>query len=390
MDKPLSYGRPWITEADRRAVDRVLTGDWLTTGPAVEAFERALCELTGARHAVVVSSGTAALHLAVTAMDVGPGDKGLTAPLTFQASANAIAMAGADVALADVDPTTLCLSVEELERHCRDAGPPAVVIAVDFAGVAADLPALYRLSRQYGFGLIEDAAHSVGTTYRFEGRDIACGACVHSDVAVFSFHPVKNITTAEGGAVLTDDADLAARVKRLSNHGVERDPSRLRRVDGPWSYEMVELGFNYRLSDVHCALGLSQLARLAQWKQRRREIVRRYNEALADYDDVLQLPPWPDECDPCFHLYFLRVAGERSNGRLELFMYLRERGIFCQVHYLPVHMHPYYAARYGFRPEDFPHSLDAYQRCLSLPLFPAMTDDDVGRVAEAVISWARD
>jgi len=387
VTEKLSYGRQSIGEEDVAAVTEVLRGDWLTSGPAVTAFESALGELTGAAHVVAVANGTAALHLAALALDVGPGDVGLTAPLTFLASANCLAMAGAVVRFADVDPATWCLSIEEVDRYCRDFGPPAAVVAVDFAGVPADLPALFALSRKHGFRLIEDAAHAVGSTYDHGGRTIACGAGEHSDLAVFSFHPVKNITSAEGGAVLTNDPESAERVRRLATHGLVRDPKKLRRYEGPWSSEMVELGFNYRLSDVHSALGLSQLRRLPAFKARRAELVRRYNAAFAEHADVLETPPWPAGCDPCFHLYVLSLTGPLTDRRLDLFMHLREKGIYPQVHYRPVHTQPFYVDRHGADPEDCPVSLDVYHRTLSLPLFPAMSDVDADRVIAAVLEF---
>ncbi|MBU1741015.1 MAG: UDP-4-amino-4,6-dideoxy-N-acetyl-beta-L-altrosamine transaminase [Proteobacteria bacterium] len=389
MTESLSYGRQQVDDDDIKAVTEVLRGDWLTTGPAVGAFEAALEDLTGAAHVVAVANGTAALHLAALALDIGLGDLGLSPPLTFLASANCLAMAGADVRFADVDPATWCLSVEEVDRYCRTSGPPAVVVAVDFAGVPADLPALFDLSRKHGFRLIEDAAHAVGSTYQFEGKTVACGSGAHSDLAVFSFHPVKNITSAEGGAVLTNDPELAERIRRLATHGLVRDPRKLRRYEGPWSSEMVELGYNYRLSDVHCALGLSQLRRLDAFKARRAELVRRYNQAFADHADVLAPPPWPAGCDPCFHLYVLSLTGPLADRRLDLFMHLQDRQIMPQVHYRPVHTQPYYVDRHGADPEDCPVSLDVYARTLSLPLFPAMSDADADRVIAAVRSFVK-
>jgi UDP-4-amino-4,6-dideoxy-N-acetyl-beta-L-altrosamine transaminase len=386
----LSYGRQQIDDDDIRAVTEVLRGDWLTTGPTVTAFEAALAELTGASHVVAVANGTAALHLAALALDVGPGDTGLTAPLTFLASANCLAMAGARVRFVDIDPATWCLSPAEVERFCREQGPPAAVVAVDFAGVPADLPALFDLSRRYGFRLIEDAAHAVGSTYDHHGRTMACGSGEHSHLAVFSFHPVKNITSAEGGAVLTNDPALAERVRRLATHGLIRDPKKLRRYEGPWSSEMVDLGYNYRLSDVHSALGLSQLARLSRFKARRQEIVRRYNTAFAQAADVLAAPPWPAGCDPCFHLYPLALTGPLADKRLDLFMHLRDRNILPQVHYRPVHTQPYYVDSHGADPEDCPVTLDVYARTLSLPLYPALSDRDVDRVIEAVLAFVRE
>src|SRR5438445_4059647 len=272
---PLPCGRQWVDEEDIRAVVEILRSDWLTQGPMVKAFEQALADYCGARYAVAVSSGTAALHLACLAAGVGPGDGGLTSPISFAASANCIAYCGGAPAFVDIDPRTITMEPASLERTCQQQ-PPKVVIPVDFAGQPADLPAIYQIARKVGALVIEDAAHSLGATYDYQGQPFRTGSCAHADMATLSFHPVKHITTGEGGAVLTNDAGLYQRLLDLRTHGITRDPARLTRDDGPWYHEQQELGFNYRITDIQCALGLSQLRKLAAFVARRRELVQRY------------------------------------------------------------------------------------------------------------------
>ena len=323
--KPIPYSRQSISEEDINAVVEVLRSDWLTQGPKVREFEEALAHECGAKHCVVVANGTMALHLACLALGVGPGDLGITSPITFLASANCIAYCGGRVDFADIDPTTLCLSPERVEEYCKTVAVPKVVIPVDFAGVPADLPSFKKLSEKYGFKLIEDAAHSLGSTYQHEGRTYACGSCAHTDLAILSFHPVKTITTGEGGAVLTNDDALADKLQVLASHGVVRDPSRFVNDPSsfaaasnlqpptssnlhlssasnlqpptsnclPYYYEMQSLGFNARITDIQCALGLSQLKRLKEFKAKRQEIVRLYNDAFKDLAEngTVTLPP---------------------------------------------------------------------------------------------------
>ncbi|MCP4591550.1 MAG: UDP-4-amino-4,6-dideoxy-N-acetyl-beta-L-altrosamine transaminase [bacterium] len=378
---PLSYGKQWISEDDIAAVVEVLRSPWITQGKKVPEFERRVADYCGAKHAVAVSSGSAALHMAALATGLGPGDTGVTVPLTFVSSANCIAHTGAEVDFVDIAADTFCLDVDALAARCAGGSVPRVVVAVDFAGVPANLPSLFELAERYGFVLIEDAAHSLGSEYRLAGRDYRCGGCAHAHLATLSFHPVKAITCGEGGMVLTNDDHLAHRVRRLAGHGLERDPSRLSRNDSPWYHEMQELGFNYRLTDFQAALGLSQMDRLEQWARRRREIVQRYNQAFRDLADI---PPWPENTLPAFHIYVLRVRGAWRDHRRLLFERLAQRGITPQVHYVPVHTQPYYQDRLGRRSGGFPVAEDTYYRCLTLPLYPSLTDADVSRVIAAV------
>lgn len=378
----IPYGRQWISDDDVAAVTESLRSDFLTTGPAVTAFEKQLCAVTGAKYTVACSNGTTALHLACMALGIKNGDLGVTSPNTFLASANCIEYCGGRTDFVDIDPATLCMSPEKLEEYCSTVAVPKIVIPVDFAGVPADLPAIWLLAKKYGFNVIEDAAHSLGSTYEFDGKTINCASCTHSELAILSFHPVKTITTGEGGAITTNDDALAARLRLFRSHGMTKDPAVLQRQDGPWYYEMHELGFNYRLTDLQCALGSSQLKKLGDFKTRRHEIVTKYNAAFANIPGVIR-PSWPGNTSPCFHLYPVQFS-QGSATRRRIYDQLAACGINCQVHYYPVHLQPYYTQKYGYSEGKCSAAEEYYSRCLSLPLFPAMTDDEVERVIEEV------
>jgi UDP-4-amino-4,6-dideoxy-N-acetyl-beta-L-altrosamine transaminase len=371
----LPYSRHWLEEDDVAAVADVLRGDWLTQGPLVSAFEKALAEYCGARFALAVTSGTAALHLAALAAGVGPDAVGITSPITFVASANCIAYAGGRPAFADVEPGTVTLDPGSLAEACRRQ-PPRVIIPVDFAGQPADLPAVARVARSYGAVVIEDAAHALGASYIHERKEFRAGCCAHSNMAVLSFHPVKHLTTGEGGAVLTNDPVLDGRLRDLRSHGITRDPGRLTRDEGPWYYEQHGLGFNYRLTDIQCALGLSQLHKLPAFIARRRDLVRLYQQHLKDLADDLRLLLETGQRRSSYHLLVAQLRGTAQRRRAVV-EYLHRRGIKVQVHYIPVHLQPWYRERFGFRPGQFPQAEAYYDHCLSLPLFPRMTDADV-------------
>jgi len=365
----LPYGRQHVDQSDLDAVARVLSGDWLTTGPAVAAFEEALTMEVGAP-CVSVTSGTAALHVAYAALGIGPGDEVLTSPITFIATASCAALLGATVTFADVSDDTLNLDPEAAEAAVT--GRTAVVAAVDYAGHPADLQGLRQVADSAGARLVEDAAHSIGARYR--------GDVVGSiaDVTTFSFFPTKHLTTAEGGAVAATDTAVAARARRFAHIG--RDPQpRHGESEGAWWYEMSAFGLNYRLPDVLCALGLSQLKRLSAFVQRRTALVARYNELLADVPG-LRLPVSRDDVDAAWHLYAVRVLGGR---RREVFDRLRELGIGVQVNYIPVYWHPVFADL-GYERGMCPVAEAAYEELISLPLFPGMTVADQDRVVEAL------
>jgi UDP-4-amino-4,6-dideoxy-N-acetyl-beta-L-altrosamine transaminase len=402
MKKPIPYGRQSITQDDVEAVIEVLRSDWLTQGPKVKEFEEAVAKQCGVKHCVAVANGTAALHLACLSLDISPGDWGVTSPISFLASANCIAYCGGRPDFVDIDPQTLCLSPDRLEEYCKAQAVPKVVIPVDFAGVPADLPRFKKLAEQFGFKLIEDAAHSIGSTYEYNDKTYACGSCAHTDLAIFSFHPVKTITTGEGGAILTNDDSLAHKLRMLVNHGIERDQSRFvgnapALVAGPeplaWYHEMQMLGFNYRLTDIHSVLGLSQIKRLKQHKERRQQIVRDYNRAFEAWEEqgILVCPPWPENTDPCYHLYPLRLGPASPITRNELYQALRDKGIYTQVHYIPIYRQPFYQANYGaIIPGKFPEAEKYFLNCLSIPLFPDMTQDMFDYVVQTFLTLLND
>ncbi len=377
----IPYGRHWIEDDDVAAVVKALRSGWLTTGPLVPEFEEAFARATGANHAVALSSGTAGLHAAMHALGVGPGDEVIVPPITFVATANCAVFQGARPVFADVEPDTLLIDPDDVER--KITGRTRAIIAVDYAGHPCDYDRLAEIARSRGVALVADACHSLGG--RFRERPVGSLARLN----VFSLHPVKAITAGEGGVVTTDDPSLADRMRRFRNHGMSLT-ARDREARDTWMYEVTELGFNYRITDVQCALGLSQLGKLDRWTERRRRIARRYDEAFRDLPQAqpLAVRPW---AEPAYHLYVLRLnpAALRTD-RGEIFRRLRSRGIGVNVHYIPVHLHPYYRERFGTGPGLCPVAEAAYERLLTLPLFPAMTDHEVERVIREVAGVLRE
>jgi len=378
-DAVLPYGRQTIEDDDIAAVAEALRADFLTTGPRVEAFERAFADTVGAPHAVACANGTAALHLAMLALDVAEGEVCIAPSITFLATANCARFVGADVVFADVDPDTGLMTPDTLADALARAGGRRVraVLPVHLRGDVAELPALEALAAEAGAVLVEDAPHALGSTMNFGGLNERVGDCRHSAMATFSFHPVKTIATGEGGMITTRDDRLAERLRRLRSHGMVRPPGA-----EPWWYEMPELGFNYRLPDVLCALGLSQLGKLKRFVARRRALAARYAERLAALPAV-RLAATPAWSDPALHLLVALIDFEGvGRSRLAVAEALRARGVGSQVHYIPVHRQPYYRQRYGEL--ALPGAEAWYARCLSLPLFPGMADDDVDRVVDAL------
>jgi UDP-4-amino-4,6-dideoxy-N-acetyl-beta-L-altrosamine transaminase len=377
----IPYGRQFIQEDDIEAVVKVLRSDWLTTGPVVDRFEKALAEKLGAKYAVVVSNGTAALHLACLAAGVGSGDVVISSPNTFAASTNCALYCGARPAFVDIDRRSYNLDPKTLSAFLsrRDSdGTLKAVIPVHFAGQPCDMEEISRIARQEHLVIIEDACHALGARWQdSQSQWHQIGSCSHSDIAVLSFHPVKHITTGEGGAILTNDVVLYDKVKRLRNHGITRDAA-ANNGNGAWYYELRDLGFNYRLTDFQCALGISQLNKLDSWIERRREIAATYDRLFGSLEHV-GIPYEAKNARSSYHLYVIRV-----NSRLRVFENLQKKGIGVQVHYIPVHLHQVYRERFGFRAGDFPLAEDYYDHAISLPIFPLMSDADVLRVVEEV------
>lgn len=400
--KPLGYGRQDIDEDDIRAVTECLRSDWLTQGPRVAEFERSLCEATGARHAVAVSSGTAALHIAYLALGMGPGDLGISPAVSFVATSNGMLYAGSDVAFADVEPTTGLLDVASLQRLVNDLSregrAPKVIAAVDLSGQPAALHEVRRIADACGAKVVEDAAHSLGATYEVGGSTFRAGSCAHTDAAILSFHPVKHVTTCEGGAITTNDDALYARLTELRTHGIHKDAARFSRstsdpMVGPWYHEQATLGFNYRITDVQCALGLSQMKRLGRFLDRRRAIAARYDAALSE--GVLARELTPLKRNPgslsAYHLYVVQLRPRHGEPlerlalrRKELYARLAERNVLCQVHYIPIPWQPYYRASSLVRQGDHPGAARYYAGSISIPMYPAMTDDDVAYVIDSL------
>jgi perosamine synthetase len=371
----LPYGRQWLDEDDIAAVVEVLRSDWLTTGPKVAEFEQAFAHFVGTREAVVVSSGTAALHAAMYAIGIGSGDEVIVPAMTFAASANCVVYQGGMPVFADVEPDTLLLDPAQVEAKITSR--TKAIIAVDYAGQPCDYDALRPIADRHGLKLVADACHALGGSYK--GRPVGSLA----DLSIFSFHPVKHITTGEGGMITTDDPDLARRMRVFRNHGITSD-HRQREQQGSWFYEMVDLGYNYRLTDFQCALGMSQLRKLPGWVARRQEIARRYGAAFAETPAVEPLGVRED-VSHAYHLYVIQLAlTQLQVTRAEVFKALRAEGIGVNVHYIPVHLHPFYRERFGTGPGLCPVAEGAYEQLISLPIFPAMTDDDVGDVIMAV------
>ncbi|MBV4494297.1 UDP-4-amino-4,6-dideoxy-N-acetyl-beta-L-altrosamine transaminase [Pseudomonas sp. SWRI12] len=371
----IPYGRQSLDQADIDAVMAVLQSDWLTQGPAIERFEQAMARRCQAGHAVAVCNATAALHIACLAAGLGPGDRLWTTPNTFLASANCGRYCGAQVDFVDIDPLTWNLDAvalaAKLEKAERNGTLPKVLVAVAFSGQSCDMREIARLSERYGFTVIEDASHAVGASYA--GRPVGCGE--FADMTVFSFHPVKIITSAEGGMVLTNRPELAQHLQRLRSHGMTRDAEQMSEPShGPWYYQQVELGFNYRITDLQAALGLSQLNKLEGFIARRRELASRYNRLLNGLP--LTLPGLQPEAESAWHLYVVRLRlDEISLDHRQVFEGLRAAGIGVNLHYIPVHLQPYYCDL-GFAQGDYPQAERYYAEAISLPMFPSLSDEE--------------
>lgn len=368
--KKIPYGRQYISDEDLNAVTAALGADLITQGIIVPEFEKQFAAHFNVKYAVAVNSGTAALHLACLALGIEVDDVVVTSPITFAASMNSARYCGATASFIDICPDNFCLSLDAL--RCRleeDTKPVRAVVAVHFAGYPMDLRSLYALSKQYGFYIIEDACHAPGASREYsDGAFFQCGDCTYSHAAAFSFHPVKHMTTGEGGMFLTNDQELYKRALRFRSHGITKDPNELHENHGGWYYEMHELGFNYRMTDFQAALGISQLTRLHAGNDRRRAIAERYSESLASLP--LKLQKIEKGITHGFHLYIVL-----TENRDQLYRYLHEKGILVQVHYIPVNGMPYYKGL-GHSPTDTPEALYYYDRCLSLPIYPTLSNDE--------------
>jgi len=384
-DTFIPYSRQQISEADIAAVTDLLRSDYLTQGPMGARFESAFAARHQVAHAISVSNATAGLHIGCLALGVGPGSAVWTCPNSFVASANCALFCGGTVDFVDIDPITRNMSVAalaaKLETAEKTGDLPRVVIPVDFAGLPCDLAEIRALADLYGFAILEDASHATGATYQGQPTGSA-----HADITVFSFHAVKIVTTAEGGMVVTQDDALAQKLRLLRSHGVTRDEALMERTDqGAWYYEMVDLGWNYRLTDLQSALGLSQLERMDEWRDARERRADRYDALLSD--GPFRRPARFNDRASAWHLYAIELTDESTASRADVFNGLRAANIGANVHYIPIHTQPYYAKR-GFKPGDCPNAVAYYDRALSLPLFPAMTDEQQTRVVDTVLRLA--
>lgn len=377
----IPYGRQEITEQDVAQVVAVLGSDFLTQGPKVPEFEASVKNATNAAYAVASNSATSSLHIACLALDVGPGDRVWTSPVSFVASSNCALYCGAEIDFVDIDPATRNMSVEALEEKLIDAEAkgqlPKVVIPVHLCGQSCDMQKIHALGQKYGFSIIEDASHAIGGRY----LDQPVGDCRFSDICVFSFHPVKIVTTAEGGVATTQNPDLATKMDMLRSHGITRDPNLMTQApDGPWYYQQIMLGLNYRMTELQAALGCSQMERLHDFVSRRHILADRYDERLADLP--LITPAHDPKSYSALHLYVVQLQGENPN-HLEVFNGLRERQIGVNLHYIPIHMQPYYR-QLGFKDGMFPNAEDYYKRSISIPIFHAMDFEQQDRVVAAL------
>ena len=383
MMRDIPYGRQHITQDDVDAVVEVLRSDYLTQGPCVPRFEKAVSQYCGVGHAVAVNSATSALHLACLALGLDPGDELWTSPITFVASANCALYCGARVDFVDIDPATYNLCPQKLEArliNARKSGRlPKIVVAVHLCGQSCDMARIHALAKEFGFKIIEDASHAIGGKYHGE----PIGSCRYSDITVFSFHPVKIITTAEGGVAVTNDPKLAARMNLLRSHGITREPREMTQApDGPWYYQQIELGYNYRMTELQAALGVSQMARLDHYVERRHELAKRYDCLLSKLP--LRLPYQAQYAYSAFHLYVVRIESSNiGRGHREVFESLREQGIGVNLHYIPVYFHPYYQ-NMGFSAGNCSEAEAYYQQAISLPIYATLTYEQQDKVAWAM------
>lgn len=382
IDHPISYGRQYITEDDINAVIETLKSDYLTQGPKISEFEKEFAAYCGSKYACMVSNGTAALHLCAMALGIKPGDKVITTPITFVASANGFRYCGAEIVFCDIHPDTYLMDLDKLEEILKASpmGTYKAVVPVDFAGYPVDVERMRALADEYGFAIVEDACHAPGgSLVDSKGVKNMVGNGHYADLTVFSFHPVKHIATGEGGAITTNNKELYDKVSLYRTHGITKDPALLQENHGGWYYEMQELGYNYRITEFQAALGISQLRRLDWSIERRNEIAKKYDDAFAN--TPIHIPFRADNITHAFHLYIIQV-----DKRKELYDYLRQNNIYSQVLYIPAHTMPYYK-QLGWNNGDMPVAEDYYSKCLALPMYPSLTDEEQEFIIRNVLSF---
>ncbi len=375
--KNYTYGKQQISLGDIFSVLKTLKSPYLTQGPEITKFEKALCNYTGAKYAVAVSNGTAALHLAVLAAGVQPSDEVITSPITFVASSNCVLYAGAKVKFADIDPDTACIDSDEIEKNITENTKG--IIPVHFAGQSCDMKKISDIAKKHNLFIIEDAAHALGSSY--DGEKV--GSCKYSDMTIFSFHPVKTVTSGEGGAITTNSKELYEKLLMLRSHGITKDPSKLTQNDGPWYHQMQMLGYNYRITDIQAALGSSQLKRLDCFCAKRRKLVNLYRQLLAN-DERFTLLKENEHSHACFHLCVLLINFDKVKmDKKEVFETLSKNGLNLQVHYIPVHTQPYYQ-QLGFKEGDFPEAAAYYKKAVSLPLYCDLSENDIKHIVKTL------
>lgn len=375
----IGYGHQYIDDSDIEAVVKVLKSDYLTQGPSVTQFEQEICKITGAKYCVAVSNATAGLHIAVAVLELEEGYEGITTPNTFLASSNCMVYNKVKPVFADINTVSYNIDPAEIEKHI--SSKTKLLIPVHFAGLPCEMDKISVIAKKHNLHIIEDAAHAIGSQYA-DGSYV--GNCKYSDMTVFSFHPVKTITTGEGGAVTTNDEKLYQKLLMLRSHGTTKDEKLLKKNPGPWYYEMQSLGFNYRMTDMQAALGYSQLQKLSFFKKRRREVVAMYNKAFSNMK-YLKTPVEPENVSSCFHLYATQIDfNGLGKSRVQVMQEFRERGVGSQVHYIPVPTQPFYKETFGYKDGDYPVAEKYYEQELSLPLYPGLSDEDVNTVINAV------
>ena len=389
MKKVIPYGLHELDDSDIQAVIDILKSGQITQGKTVEDFGQALADYAGAKYGVAVSSGTAALHISVAALGIGPGDEVITTPMTFCATSNAVLYQGAEVKFVDIDENTLNIDPKFIEEKITEH--TKAIIPVDFRGHPADLPAIKAIADKYELKIIEDASQSLGSTYIHDENEHFCGDSVHADICTYSFHPVKHITTGEGGALLTNDPELYHKANLLRKHGIDRREemySEKERI-GSWVYDMESLGFNYRITDFQAALGMSQLKKIDKIKARRREIVNYYNVHFSGIEELI-IPYEDESVNSNFHLYFLQVKENPKFDRYDLFNHLHSLNYSPMVHYIPVHLLNYYREHFRYKRGDYPVAEKIYDRSISIPLYPALTDAEIERVVKDIVAFVKD